>query len=74
VTDKPNIRLVLHFSIPRGVIAWYQEIGRAGRDGLQSKAILFFNDSDISLQSQLIHSDQRIANAKPVEQVCIWPY
>jgi RecQ family ATP-dependent DNA helicase len=54
--DKPDIRFVAHFDIPRSVEAYYQEIGRAGRDGKQSLALLLFNFADVMLQRRLIDS------------------
>jgi RecQ family ATP-dependent DNA helicase len=48
--DKANIRTVLHLSMPSSVEAYYQEIGRAGRDGLPSKAVLFTNYEDKARQ------------------------
>jgi len=52
--DKPNIRYVAHFDVPRTVEAWYQEIGRAGRDGKDSTSLLLFNFADVMLQRRLI--------------------
>ena len=46
--DIKNIRTVLHITPPRTLEAYYQEIGRAGRDGLPSHAILYYNNSDIA--------------------------
>jgi ATP-dependent DNA helicase RecQ len=55
--DKPDIRFVAHAGIPRAVEAYYQEIGRAGRDGQASRAVLLFNHSDVFTQERLIQSN-----------------
>ncbi len=54
--DKSNIRTVIHFETPSSIENYYQEIGRAGRDGNESKAILLYNPRDIVLQRQIINS------------------
>jgi ATP-dependent DNA helicase RecQ len=45
--NKPNVRFVVHFDIPRNIESYYQETGRAGRDGLPAEAMMLFDPADI---------------------------
>ncbi|HET97505.1 MAG TPA: DNA helicase RecQ [Desulfurivibrio alkaliphilus] len=52
--DKSNIRYVVHYDIPKNIEGYYQETGRAGRDGLEAEALLLFGFGDVALARSLI--------------------
>ncbi|MBK8395241.1 MAG: RecQ family ATP-dependent DNA helicase [Leptospiraceae bacterium] len=55
--DSPDVRLVLHYQIPSSVESYYQEAGRAGRDGKFSRCILFFQNADLAVQNFIIRKE-----------------
>jgi ATP-dependent DNA helicase RecQ len=64
--DKPNVRFVIHHDLPKNIEGYYQETGRAGRDGLPSEALLLYGLQDVAMARSLIESSDN-AKQKAVE-------
>lgn len=62
--DKPNVRYVVHYDIPKNIESYYQETGRGGRDGLPAEALLLYDPGDVGRVRRLLENSE---NAKQVQ-------
>jgi ATP-dependent DNA helicase RecQ len=66
--DRPDVRWVAHLNMPRSPESWYQEIGRAGRDGLPARALLLYSAADIALARHHIEDSAAEPEQKRIER------
>lgn len=66
--DKPDVRFVAHMDLPKNIEAYYQETGRAGRDGLPSVAWMVYGLQDLALQRQMIENGDSSDDQKRIER------
>ncbi len=75
--DKPNIRWIIHYNLPKNIENYYQEIGRSGRDGLPAEALMFYSFRDVGVYKEFIDQSEANETFKRVQSEKlerIWEY